>query len=111
LKQRAVPWGKRIQLLYRIRILIKKFKEEALKNIPDGDKNKIVWDNMLNFLPDSMLYGQKPQVWWTKKHDIDLLRGIYKYGYANYQTIRNANEFSFRDLEKSIYLEKSKKFN
>ena len=96
-----MPWGKRIQLLYRIKILIKKFKEEALKNIADNDKNKIVWDNMLNFLPDAMLYGQKPQVWWTKKHDIDLLRGIYKYGYANYQTIRNATEFSFRDLEKS----------
>lgn len=60
---------------------------------------------MLNFLPDSMLYGQKPQVWWTKKHDIDLLRGIYKYGYANYQTIRNAPEFSFRDLEKSLFCE------
>lgn len=39
---------------------------------------------MLNFLPTELLLGQTPSSWWTKKHDIDLLRGIFKYGYANY---------------------------
>ena len=101
LKQRAMPWGKRLLLLHRVRILISKFKEEAKKNINEKEK-KINWDNMLNFLPESTLYGQKPQVWWTKKHDIDLLRGVYKYGYANYQTIRNAEEYCFKDLDKSM---------
>ena len=48
------------------------------------DKEKINWENLLNFLPNSLLYGQRPSVWWNKKHDIDLLRGVYKYGYANY---------------------------
>jgi len=28
LKQRANPWAKRIQLLYRVRFIIKKFKED-----------------------------------------------------------------------------------
>jgi len=37
-----------------------------------------------------------------RKHDIDLLRGVYKYGYANYSTIRYAKEFCFKELEKSI---------
>ena len=30
------------------------------------------------------LFGQRPSVWWSKKHDIDLILGVYKYGYANY---------------------------
>jgi len=36
-KQRANPWAKRIQLLYRVRLIIKKFKELQKKR---GIKNK-----------------------------------------------------------------------
>lgn len=67
----------------------------------EKDKDKINWEGLLNFLPNSLLYGQRPSVWWTKKHDTDLLRGVYKYGYANYPTIRHAKEYCFLELEKS----------
>ncbi|KAL4474706.1 hypothetical protein ABPG72_002299 [Tetrahymena utriculariae] len=100
LNQRAIPFTKRLQLLYRIRVLIKKYKDDQLKSIPDKDKDKINWEGLLNFLPNSLLYGQRPSVWWTKKHDTDLLRGVYKYGYANYPTIRHAKEYCFSELEK-----------
>jgi hypothetical protein len=48
-----------------------------------------------------MFLGQRPTQWWTKNHDIDLLRGVYKFGYANYNIIKNAEEFCFKELEKS----------
>lgn len=84
-------------------MLIKKYKDDQLKGIVDKDKEKINWEGLLNFLPNSLLYGQRPSVWWTKKHDTDLLRGVYKYGYANYSTIRHAKEYCFSELEKSKY--------
>lgn len=43
-----------------------------------------LWDNLLNFMPITYFYGQRPSVWWTLRHDIDLLYGTYKYGYALY---------------------------
>jgi hypothetical protein len=42
------------------------------------------FDNLLNFLPPAVFYGQRPSVWWTPRHDIDLIIGTYRYGYANY---------------------------
>ena len=57
LSQRAIPFTKRLQLLYRIRILIKKYKDDQLKSIPDRDKEQINWEGLLNFLPNSLLYG------------------------------------------------------
>ncbi len=65
------------------------------------DRRKINWDGLLNFIPLGFLFGQRPAVWWAKKHDIDLLLGIYKYGYANYVNIRAAKEYCFSELEKS----------
>ncbi len=62
----------------------------------DGVEN---WDNLLNFLPNSVFYGQRPSVWWTKRHDIDLIVGTYKYGYANYQIMRSDTKLSFHKLE------------
>lgn len=62
----------------------------------------MAWENLLNFLPSSVFYGQRPSVWWTKKHDVDLLRGTYKYGYANYPQMKADPEYSFNELEKSI---------
>ena len=58
------------------------------------------WDNLLNFLPNHAFYGQRPSVWWTRTHDIDLLRGTYKHGYANYQVMRSDPKLSFSKLEK-----------
>lgn len=120
IKQRAPAWGKRIQLIYRVCLIIEKFKSERKKNKeirkkleegtekPDvieklkADLNKTYdyWDNLLNFLPNHAFYGQRPSVWWTRTHDIDLLRGTYKYGYANYQQMRSDQKLSFSKLEK-----------
>jgi hypothetical protein len=139
IKQRAPAWGKRIQLIYRVCLIVEKFKSERKKNkdirrrIDDisnqaqniqikKDEMSIVspqeveeeieklkaevnktydyWDNLLNFLPNHAFYGQRPSVWWTRTHDIDLLRGTYKYGYANYQMMRNDPKLSFSKLEK-----------
>lgn len=179
LKQRAPAWGKRIQLIFRVCLIIEKFKSERKKNKeirkkidllskelsnknasnekfgneankqlkadeqPDNEsnqddesnlnfdnskkselknyhknkndneilekieslKNQInktfdYWDNLLNFLPNSAFFGQRPSVWWTRTHDIDLLRGTYKHGYANYQLMRSDPKLSFSKLEK-----------
>ena len=120
LKQRAPAWGKRIQLLYRVCLIIETFKTERNKNkelrkrieeigVDNEDSEKLkadlnktydYWDNLLNFLPNHAFYGQRPSVWWTKTHDIDLLRGTYKYGYANYQLMRSDPKLSFSKLEK-----------
>ena len=45
--------------------------------------------------------GQRPSVWWSRQHDIDLLRGIYRFGYANYADIRDCDEFSFYQMEQN----------
>ena len=58
-------------------------------------------DRFLNFIPLGLLFGQRPAVWWGKKNDIDLLLGVYKYGYANYVSIRNAMEYCFKELDNS----------
>jgi hypothetical protein len=50
---------------------------------------------MLNFLPNASLVGQKPSLWWTRKHDIDLIRGTYEYGYANYNEMRVSPHLCF----------------
>lgn len=119
--QRAPAWGKRIQLLYRVKQIIEKFKNESKKNkqyrllisngnITEEEKEKLQsqintnfdhWDNLLNFLPNSAFYGQRPSIWWTKSHDIDLLRGTYKYGYANYILMRRDSKLSFCKLDKN----------
>lgn len=115
IKQRAPAWGKRIQLIWRVSLLIEKFKSERKKNkemrikyqITNNDNdlqnlNKTFdhWDNLLNFLPSQAFYGQRPAAWWTRTHDIDLLRGTYKHGYANYQAMRTDPKLSFSKLEK-----------
>lgn len=90
LPQRAVQYTKRLQLLYRVKNLIRKYREDSLRGMEVKDRRKINWDGLLNFIPLGFLFGQRPAVWWAKKHDIDLLLGIYKYGYANYVNIRAA---------------------
>jgi len=43
---------------------------------------------MLNFIQAQEFYGQRPSASWTKIQDVDLLRGTYQYGYANYVKMR-----------------------
>lgn len=38
-------------------------------------------------------------MWWTPRHDIDLLYGTYKYGYANYTAMRADTKLSFHKSE------------
>jgi hypothetical protein len=121
IKQRAPAWGKRIQLIFRVCLIVEKFKQERKRNkemrrkadevgkTNEEEAEKIrseinktydYWDNLLNFLPNQAFYGQRPSIWWTKSHDIDLLRGTYKYGYANYNMMRSDPKLSFSKLEK-----------
>ena len=104
--QRAVPWAKRLYLLYRVKYLIDMYKRERSKYLssPDSIDPKVkrdfeTWNNLLNFLPISVFYGQRPSIWWTLRHDIDLLYGTYKYGYATYQAMRNDPKLSFYKSE------------
>lgn len=103
IRQRANPWGKRIQLLHRVQAFIRAFEEYFFKK--NGRKPEIVFEyqNLLNFLSNYHLQGQRPSVWWTRYHDIDLVVGTYRYGYANYQNMKNCEEFGFADLEKNLY--------
>eukprot|EP00347_Sterkiella_histriomuscorum_P020477 403337650 len=107
ISQRAAPWAKRIQLLHRVKGLIETYKSEKKKYFaksnedqdPQIKRDYETWDNLLNFLPASVFYGQRPSVWWTLRHDIDLLFGTYKYGYAMYQAMRNDKTLSFHKSE------------
>jgi hypothetical protein len=107
IKQRATPWGKRLQLLDRINSLIRHFQEEKEKYLaqPKEDQDQLIsvaferWDNLLNFLPATAFYGQRPSAWWTRRHDIDLIIGTYQYGYANYNQMRTDKRLSFHLLE------------
>ena len=108
INRKAIAWGKRIQFLHKVKVIVEKFAKENKKNIElrkalNNDNIVIntksyVWSNMLDFLPDNALYEHKPTNWWTKTHDVDLLRGIYKYGYANYASMKKDNELSFYKL-------------
>ena len=55
----------------------------------------------MNFSPNPLLDGQRPAIWWVKKHDIDLILGVYKYGYANYSAIKAAREYCFAELDRA----------
>ncbi|CDW90426.1 transforming growth factor beta regulator 1 [Stylonychia lemnae] len=107
ISQRAAPWAKRIQLLYRVKGLVQTYKGERKKYFtkPEIEQDPFIkkeyetWNNLLNFLPAQVFYGQRPSVWWTLRHDIDLLFGTYKYGYAMYQSMRSDTSLSFHKSE------------
>lgn len=120
IKQRAPAWAKRIQLIWRVSVLVEKFKAERKKNKEIRTKYQLTnnetdlsnvnktfdhWDNLLNFLPSQAFYGQRPAVWWTRTHDIDLLRGTHKHGYANYQIMKQDPKLCFSKLEKDSNLQ------
>ena len=108
---RATPWAKRLQLLHRVQGLIETYKKEKARYLalqaseqdPQVVKEFRTGNNLLNFLPSSVFYGQRPSVWWTLRHDIDLLIGTYKYGYANYQAMRADRKLSFYATELVYY--------
>lgn len=79
----------------------KREKREKLKQAYE------TWDNLLNFMPITFFYGQRPSGWWTLRHDIDLLYGTYKYGYALYTQMRQDQSLSFFKTEQveSVYQE------
>jgi hypothetical protein len=56
---------------------------------------------MLNMIDTTLLLGQRPSIWWTRFHDIDLIIGSYRYGYANYLKIKEDEQYGFDALEKS----------
>lgn len=121
--QRAPAWGKRIKYLYYIKNTIDIFKTLKANNkdkrkllnnfnnyLSEEEKNNIKskinpiydnWCNLLWFLPNNLLFGQAPVSWWTKIHDIDLLRGTYKHGYANYGNIKSDKKYCFSSLEQN----------
>lgn len=53
------------------------------------------YENLLAFLPSSHFYGQRPAAWWSKRHDVDLIVGTFRHGYANYSEMRRDANFSF----------------
>ena len=121
--QRAPAWGKRIKYLYYIKNTIDIFKNLKANNkekkrllnnfnnyLSEEEKNNIKskinpiydnWSNLLWFLPSNIIFGQAPVSWWTKIHDIDLLRGTYKHGYANYMAIKSDKKYCFLNLDQN----------
>jgi hypothetical protein len=100
IRQRANPWGKRLQLLHRVQSFIKTFEVYFVKKHGRKPQNVFEYHNLLNFLSNYHLQGQRPCVWWTRNHDIDLVVGTFRYGYANYLQMKACDQFGFNDLEK-----------
>lgn len=42
----------------------------------------------------------RPAPWWTRAHDVDLLRGTYKWGYGNYNMMRDDPKLCYSQLNK-----------
>ena len=43
----------------------------------------------------------RPSPWWTRRHDIDLFLGTYKWGYGNYQMMREDSKLSYCKINRS----------
>ena len=41
--------------------------------------------------------GMRPATWWNRSHDVDLLVGTYKYGFANYVSIKEDQKTSWSE--------------
>lgn len=55
-------------------------------------------DNLVNFCSEEQLMGMRPASWWQRSHDVDLLQGTYKYGFANYQSIKEDKKLCWSDV-------------
>lgn len=103
IRQRANLWGKRIVFLHKVKIFkgyYAKYYKKKFGRKPTHTKD---YHSLLNMIPTSFLLGQRPSDWWTRSHDIDLIIGTYKHGYANYSLMKDAEEFSFNIIEKESY--------
>lgn len=55
-------------------------------------------DNLINYCTEEQLMGMKPASWWQRSHDVDLLQGTYKYGFANYVCIKEDKKLGWSDV-------------
>lgn len=46
--------------------------------------------------------GMKPASWWQRSHDVDLILGVYKHGFGNYQLMREDKKFCFTDIPVNV---------
>lgn len=70
LSQRSVQYTKRLQLLHKVKTLVKKFKEEAIKSAPEGEKVK---GNILEYcslLGRFVEFHPKRLSLWTKASNL-----------------------------------------
>jgi hypothetical protein len=84
IRQRAKPWAKRLQIMYRINNFIHDFQNYYYRKFNTITKSFLDYSSMLDYLHKNLLGGQKPSVWWTKIFDIHLVLNTFNIGYANY---------------------------
>lgn len=84
IRQRAKPWAKRLQIMYRINNFIKDYERFYTKATGAAPRNTYDYSAMLDFIDTEALQGQKPCHWWTKLQDVYLILSTYNIGYANY---------------------------
>jgi len=77
LEENAVPYARRIVLLNAIRKAVQTYGETAV----------------LDGVPQ--ISGQAPSTWWTRMHDVDLLRGIIRHGFGSVEAIIADEELIF----------------
>ncbi|CDW85164.1 f y-rich n-terminus family protein [Stylonychia lemnae] len=108
--QRAIQWGKRIQLLFVVNRLTKIYKQKRKAYLSQDQNDRIDQklyknyqnkDNLLNFISNDQLIGMRPATWWSRKHDIDLVLGTYKWGYGNYQMMREDPKLSYCKINRN----------
>eukprot|EP00347_Sterkiella_histriomuscorum_P008410 403345198 len=101
---RAQQWGKRIQLLYVVTRIVRAYKEKRRTFLASDSQDKLdqrlykaykLKENLLNFISNDQLVGMKPAQWWTRRFDIDLILGTHKWGYGNYQVMREDQKLSY----------------
>jgi hypothetical protein len=84
IRQRAKPWAKRLQIMYRINNFIRDYECYYTKVTDSPPRNTYSYSAMLDFIDAEALQGQKPCHWWTKLQDVYLIISTYNIGYANY---------------------------
>ena len=52
-------------------------------------------DNLVCFMTADQLAGMKPSVWWQRNNDVDLIAGVYKYGFGAYSQIKDDKRYCF----------------
>lgn len=100
IRQRTNLNAKRIRFLYRVRKIVEIYDDYYFQKHGAKPATIFEYHKMLNVIDTQMLLGQRPNVWWTRAHDIDLIVGTFKYGYADYNSMRNDQDFGFATLEK-----------